>query len=713
MSLTCQLLEHNVARELLGDGHERRERRDPLPHYRRTLRTPALRSRHFAALASALATLLAACEGDPPTAPGAGRDPAGAPPVLATPSLAVTAAVPSVVVYIHAHQDDWQLFMGDQANASIQSGAKVVFVYTTAGDAGNGAAYWQAREAGARASVNEITPAGSWTCGTQTVRTHPIRRCVKGSAISYDMRMPSGNPTDGTGHGFGSLKLLRDQGTDTRAIDGSTTYTTWSDFAATIGGIVDLEAGGQSAPSLVVHAPEHDRVVSPNDHPDHWATADAVRAAAATRVWDVAWHIDYHTKNLAVNVSTEDHAIKQDEFLAYDSVMVARGYSSLANNTTYQAWLWRTYFRTERTGPTNTPPVANAGGPYTGSEGTAVPFSSAGSSDPNGQALTYSWRFGDGTTSTAANPSKTYADNGTYAVRLIVTDASGAADTATTSATIGNIAPTASLTLPSAVEGTAYTLSLSGATDAGSADRSSLQYSFDCGQGAGFTAWGTTASTSCPAVPDQRTLTVQGRVRDKDGAVRSYTKSLAVANAAPAVAFSATTATSVAPGATVSFSGSFTDKGANDATWSYTIVWGDGTASKTGTRTAQGALPAASHVYSTSGTWKATLKVTDKDGASTTSAAITVTVGYTRPSNLNATGFRQQGDEYARLTWTKGSAPTVDVWRGSTKVRSAISNTGSYTDRIGKHGKGTYTYRVCIAGRTGTTNCSNSDSVSF
>jgi len=359
------------------------------------------------------------------------------------------------------------------------------------------------------------------------------------------------------------------------------------------------------------------------------------------------------------------------------------------------------------------PLTASANGPYSGAEGAGIQFSSTGSGAPAGRTLSYAWRFGDGTTSTAANPLKTYADNGTYAVRLIVTDGSGAADTATTSATVSNVAPTASFTPPAAVEGTAYTLSLSGATDRGSTDRSSLQYSLDCGQGAGFTAWGTTSSASCPAVPDQRTLTVQGRVRDKDGAVTSYTKALAVANAAPVVAFSATTATSVVRGATVGFRGSFTDKGANDATWSYTIVWGDGTTNKTGTMTAQGALPAVSHVYSTAGTWKATLKVTDKDGASTTSAAVTVTVTVTPPSKLTATGFKDKGDEYARLAWTKGSATTVDVWRGSSKIRSAISNTGAYTDHIGKHANGTYTYKVCIAGKTGTTNCSNSASVNF
>ena len=49
-------------------------------------------------------------------------------------------------------------------------------------------------------------------------------------------------------------------------------------------------------------------------------------------------------------------------------------------------------------------------------------FSSAGSSDPEGQPLTYSWTFGDGATSTAANPSHTYTQAGQYTARLSVSD---------------------------------------------------------------------------------------------------------------------------------------------------------------------------------------------------------------------------------------------------------------------------------------------------
>ncbi|HXE09289.1 MAG TPA: PKD domain-containing protein, partial [Acidobacteriaceae bacterium] len=85
----------------------------------------------------------------------------------------------------------------------------------------------------------------------------------------------------------------------------------------------------------------------------------------------------------------------------------------------------------------NQPPTANAGGPYSGVAGTAISFSATGSSDPQGQALTYAWNFGDSTMGTGATPSHTYAATGTYTVSLTVTDTSGLTGTATGKATIG------------------------------------------------------------------------------------------------------------------------------------------------------------------------------------------------------------------------------------------------------------------------------------
>jgi glucose/arabinose dehydrogenase/chitodextrinase len=69
------------------------------------------------------------------------------------------------------------------------------------------------------------------------------------------------------------------------------------------------------------------------------------------------------------------------------------------------------------------PPVAAASAtPTQGPTPLTVNFSSAGSSDPEGQPLTYSWNFGDGTTSTQASPSHTYVVAGPYQARLTVSD---------------------------------------------------------------------------------------------------------------------------------------------------------------------------------------------------------------------------------------------------------------------------------------------------
>jgi len=82
------------------------------------------------------------------------------------------------------------------------------------------------------------------------------------------------------------------------------------------------------------------------------------------------------------------------------------------------------------------PPVAAVDGPYTSIEGEAVSMSGQMSSDPDGDALTYAWRFGDGGTGSGVTVSHTYTSGGTFTVRLIVTDTRALSDTVQTTATV-------------------------------------------------------------------------------------------------------------------------------------------------------------------------------------------------------------------------------------------------------------------------------------
>ncbi len=84
------------------------------------------------------------------------------------------------------------------------------------------------------------------------------------------------------------------------------------------------------------------------------------------------------------------------------------------------------------TPPANLPPTANF--TFTTSALTAT-FTDT-STDSDGTIASRSWNFGDSTTSTVANPSKTYAAAGTYTVTLTVTDNGGATNTRTQSVTV-------------------------------------------------------------------------------------------------------------------------------------------------------------------------------------------------------------------------------------------------------------------------------------
>jgi glucose/arabinose dehydrogenase len=71
----------------------------------------------------------------------------------------------------------------------------------------------------------------------------------------------------------------------------------------------------------------------------------------------------------------------------------------------------------------------------------SINFSSNGSSDPENKPLNYKWNFGDGTTSTEANPTKVYSNSGKFSAKLIVNDGSKDSEPVTLEIHAGNNAP--------------------------------------------------------------------------------------------------------------------------------------------------------------------------------------------------------------------------------------------------------------------------------
>ena len=71
--------------------------------------------------------------------------------------------------------------------------------------------------------------------------------------------------------------------------------------------------------------------------------------------------------------------------------------------------------------------------------GLTCAFDAGGSADPDGTVASYAWVFGDGTTGSGPTPTHVYTENGTYRVKLTVTDNRGATDVSVRDLTVEGI----------------------------------------------------------------------------------------------------------------------------------------------------------------------------------------------------------------------------------------------------------------------------------
>jgi DNA/RNA endonuclease G (NUC1) len=180
-------------------------------------------------------------------------------------------------------------------------------------------------------------------------------------------------------------------------------------------------------------------------------------------------------------------------------------------------------------------PTARIVGATTGNEGQSLNFSGATSSDPDaGDVLSYQWSVNGQSVGIQPALAHVFADNGTYVVRLIVSDLAGKADTATTSVTIANVAPTTTLTgVTSLSISSGQSVTLTGAFGDPGSD-SPWQYLIDWKDGAttsgSFTSVGSTSFTHQYLAAGS--YTVPFTVTDKDGSATTSTVVITVGRVA-------------------------------------------------------------------------------------------------------------------------------------------------------------------------------------
>ena len=258
----------------------------------------------------------------------------------------------SLDVVLVAHEDDWQLFMGDIIATQIRLGKPVVFIYLTAGDDGRDSLYWGTRERGALESTRVAAGlvAADPTedqCSTANVRGHGIRRCTIGNTASYFFRLPDGRRN---GAGFAryshqSLRKLRKRTASISAVDGSTAYDSWADLTNSVGELIGESSADRS---LTIHTSDPSVVLNPHDHFDHRMAGLLVDESRRKNGWKVVYYAGYALASRAPNRSNDQMRVKTAIFTAYDRTMtqVSAKWSAYREHPAfYSECMQRTYAR--------------------------------------------------------------------------------------------------------------------------------------------------------------------------------------------------------------------------------------------------------------------------------------------------------------------------------------------------------------------------------
>ncbi|MES2645956.1 MAG: PIG-L family deacetylase [Bacteroidota bacterium] len=247
--------------------------------------------------------------------------------------------------FIIAHADDWQLFMQPFVfDDLVMPGCKVVFIITTAGDAGMQEKFWRAREEGHKSSVRFCMSAidtFSEFNGAKCYNEKNIDYWSLHHSTTFFLRLPDGN-LDGSGfdsHDYQSLsKFQLNKINSLTSLDASYNFSNWDEYVKVLATIISCESEGIADKNI--HYLNPDPVPNPGDHADHISTGIAVGQLNVTKSFKQFLYVGYSIQNLETQLSQSDMFWKVSMFAAYEkAVFDYCGYSTLKENTDlYLRW---------------------------------------------------------------------------------------------------------------------------------------------------------------------------------------------------------------------------------------------------------------------------------------------------------------------------------------------------------------------------------------
>ena len=319
-----------------------------------------------------------------------------------------------------------------------------------------------------------------------------------------------------------------------------------------------------------------------------------------------------------------------------------------------------------------------------------------GTPDDTGTVASIAGSAGVATTGMVSG-THTFAASGTYFITVTITDSDGGLASVSTSVTVNPLpaAPiVSSVSVSPGLEGSRIVLQAA-FTDTGDSEiHTALIHWGDGSTSAGTVTFASGAGTVTGShiYADDGNYGVSVTVTDSSALSGSQTTAAAIENFMPAVV--AGTSLSVIVGTSLSgVIATFTDQGFSDAsveaseTFSATIAWGDGTPMETAslaiTNGAAGVLTfgdvSATHTFATTGTYTATVTVSDDDGGVGTGVFQVTVIAAPQPPAISGPTTAAEGSVYVLALHANDYAPTawnID-WGDGTFVQTVPGNAAS------------------------------------